>query len=69
MIGPLPAVAPSDDVAFVLQGAGLGALVGAAVTARRKTQDPGTDTWLITARWMVGGALLAALLVVLGRVL
>lgn len=69
MIAPLPAVAPSEDVAVVLQAAGIGALLGTAVAARRRTRTKRVDTWVITTRWTVAAAALGVLLVVLLRVL
>jgi hypothetical protein len=39
------AVAPSETVAFILQMAGLGALIGSAYAAWRRSQDPEFDTW------------------------
>ncbi len=53
MIGPLPAVTPSDDLAAVLQAAAFGALIGTAVAARRRRRNPEFDAWLVTARWTV----------------
>ncbi len=63
MIGPIPAIAPNDDVAVVLQAAGIGALLGTAVAARRRAKDMSADTWLLTARWSVALALAGLLLV------
>ena len=61
------AVAPSEDLAFVLQMAGVGALIGAVVAARRRARDPQYDAWLVTARWTLALALLAVLFVVRDR--
>lgn len=57
----LPTIAPSDDVAVVLQFAAGAALLGTAVAARRRARDPGSDTWLITARWTTAGAAVGVL--------
>ena len=59
-----PAIAPSDDVAVVLQAAAFGALIGTAVAARRRARNSEFDTWLVTARWSVALAILGALYVV-----
>ena len=57
-----PALAPNDDVAFVLQAAAVGALFGAAVAARRRRRNPEFDAWLITARWaLLAGAVAAVI--------
>ena len=69
MIGPPPAIAPSDDVTVILHAAGVGTLIGTAVAARGRRRDPTVDTWLLTARWTVAGAVFGGLLVVLGRIL
>ena len=57
MIAPVPSVAPSDDVAVVLQAAGVGALLGASLAARRRARDPDYDAWLLTARWTIAFAI------------
>jgi hypothetical protein len=64
VIAPTPAVAPSDEVAVVLQMAGVGALLGTAVAARRKRREPAADTWLFTARWTLALAALGVLIVI-----
>lgn len=56
-----PAIAPSDDLGLVLQAAGIGALLGTAIAARRRAQDPDFDAWLITARWTLSVALVTGL--------
>jgi 4-amino-4-deoxy-L-arabinose transferase-like glycosyltransferase len=48
-----PAIAPSDDLAVVVQFAALGALIGTALAARRRGRDRDFDAWLLTARWTV----------------
>ncbi len=63
MIGPIPAIAPSPGVAVVLQAAGIGALFGTIVAARRRASNPNADTWLLTVRWSVAGAILGLLAV------
>ena len=60
-----PALAPSDDVAVVLQAAALGALIGTALAARGRSRDREFDAWLVTARWTVLLALAALVIVVL----
>ena len=67
MIPPIPAVAPSDEVAFVLQVAGVGALIGAALAARRRTRDREADTWMPPTAWALLFAGCAALVVVAER--
>ena len=57
-----PALAPSDDLAVLLQAATFGALVGTAVAARRRGRDPDFDAWLITARWTVAVSFLTLLI-------
>ncbi len=69
MIAPLPALTPSGEVTVVLQLAGLGTLVGAAPASRRRASDAEFETWLLTTRWTVAGAVAGLLLVVLVRVL
>ena len=59
-----PAVAPSDDVALVLQAAAAGALFGTAVAVRRRGRNPDADAWLLTARWSVVGAIIGFWIVV-----
>ena len=53
-------VAPNNDVAFVLQIAALGALVGSAVAAAMRLRNPEADTWLPTALGGLRGAVGAA---------
>ncbi len=64
MIAPTPALAPSDDVAVILQAAGFGALIGSVIAARRRAADPQYDAWLLTVRWSVlfavGGTVIVA---------
>ncbi len=69
MIAPLPALTPSGDIAVILQGAGIGTLVGAAVATRALRRDPAADTWLLTTRWTLGGAAIGLVFAVLGRIL
>jgi hypothetical protein len=57
VIGLIPAVAPSDDLAVILQAAGACALIGTAVAARLRRRYAEADAWLITARWTVAGAI------------
>ena len=67
MIAPLPAAAPSDELAVVLQAAGVGALVGTAVSAWFRRRDPAADTWLTTAAFTLLFAALGVLFVALER--
>jgi hypothetical protein len=69
VIGPVPAAAPSDDVAFVLQITAIGTLVGTSVAARQRRRDPLADAWTITARWTVAGAVAGVLAAIVVRVL
>jgi hypothetical protein len=69
MIAPFPAAAPSDDVAFVAQFAGMGTLIGTAVAARRHARDPSTVAWLLVARWTIAGAAVGLLVAIAMRVL
>ena len=59
-----PALAPSEDVAVLVQAAALGALIGTTVAARRRSRDPEFDAWLITARWTVGFSLVTLVILV-----
>ncbi len=67
MIAPLPAVAPSDEVAVVLQYAGAGALVGTAVAAWFERRETRTNTWRLTAAFTLLGAAVGLLVVALER--
>ena len=49
MISPLPTLTPSDEVAIVLQFAGVGALVGTALASVLRRRDRDADTWFVTA--------------------
>jgi hypothetical protein len=70
VIGPLPAVAPNDDLAFVLQFAAVGSvIVGTIVAARQRRRDPTADAWSTTARWTVAGAVAGVLAAIVARVL
>ena len=62
-------LAPSDDVALVLQVAGVGVLVGTALAARRRMRDPTADTWFPPAMWALTFAAIATVVVLLRRVL
>lgn len=69
MMWPLPAVAPSGDVAVVLQFAGVFTPIGTAVAARSRRRNPTADAWLLTARWTLAGTGIGTVFVVLMRVL
>jgi hypothetical protein len=62
----VPAIAPSDELAVVLQAGAFGALIGAAVVARRGRRI-GSDAALITARWTLTGAGIGVALVLARR--
>lgn len=62
------AAAPSDDVGFVLQMAGLGTLVGTGFAVRRRRRNPDADTWLPAAWGALGGAAAGVVWVLLGAV-
>lgn len=49
------ALAPVPELGFVLQLAGLGAAIGAAVALRAKHRAPTVDTWQITTVWATLG--------------
>ncbi len=67
VIGPLPALAPSDEVGLVLQFASVGALFGAAVAAVFRSRDPDADTWLLTVAITLLFAAIGLLLVGMHR--
>jgi hypothetical protein len=66
---PLPALQPNDEGGVIPQTAAIGTLAGTAVAARARRRNPATDSWLLTARWTLGGAVIGALWVFLARVL
>jgi hypothetical protein len=70
------AATPVPDVGFVLQGVGVGALIGTAVAlrverrARRRGLRPNADLrWIIVARWTLTVAGLAIVADVVARVI
>ena len=63
MISPLPALAPSEEVGFVIQFASPGALAGAAIAAAFRARDPDADTWLLTVAFTLLAAAIGLLLV------
>ena len=67
MIGPLPALAPSDELDFILQAAGIGAVVGTAVAAAVRRRRPEADPWPLTASLTLLGAAVGIGLVALDR--
>ena len=64
----IPAVAPNDDVAVVVQVATMFTLVGTAIAARASRRQPDADPWLLTARWTLLGAVAGAVFVVVKRI-
>jgi hypothetical protein len=50
------ALAPSPEVGFVLQGAGVGALAGTAIAQWRRDRGREVQTASIVARWTILGA-------------
>ena len=65
MIAPI-GIAPSDDVGFILQAAGLGALIGTALAARMRIRGSRSDPALPPMMWALAGASLGVV-VVIGR--
>ncbi|HEX8086890.1 MAG TPA: hypothetical protein VF529_21575 [Solirubrobacteraceae bacterium] len=59
----VPALTPSGDIAFVLQLAAVGALVGAAIAAHRRQRDPAFDAWMTTTLWSLLLAAVAVLII------
>jgi hypothetical protein len=51
VIGLIPALTPSEDLAVVLQAAGVGALIGTALAARLRARNPEADAFVPTAAW------------------
>jgi hypothetical protein len=47
------AVGPVPELGFVLQGTGLGALIGAALAERRRSRNPEYDGSRLIVRWSV----------------
>jgi DNA protecting protein DprA len=60
-------IAPSDEVGFVLQMAGVGALVGTALAARRRMRDAAADTFFPPAMWALLFAIATAAFVLVRR--
>jgi hypothetical protein len=56
MTGPLPAVTPNDELGFVLQWFGFGALLGTSAAAYVRRRQPEADTWLLVASISLLGA-------------
>ncbi len=63
LIAPFPAFAPSDDVAALLQSAGIGALIGTALAAVFCRHEEATDTWFLTAAFTLLGPAIGLVLV------
>jgi hypothetical protein len=62
VIAPL-GIAPSDDVAFILQAAGLGALIGTALSVRMRVRGSRGDPAPPPMMWALAGALTGAFVV------
>jgi glycopeptide antibiotics resistance protein len=62
----VPAVTPSGDLAFVLQLAAVGALVGAAIAAYWRQRNPAFDAWMMTTRWSLLLAVVGVVIIFVG---
>lgn len=64
-VGTGLAIIANPEVAFVLQGAGVGALIGTGLAQRLKDRGSRVDRGAIIARWtLVGGGLATVIVLV-----
>lgn len=62
--GLFPAgLAPSPQLAFVLQTTAVGTAVGSGIAARAKRRNADVDTWSITAAWASLGLVIGVVVV------
>ncbi len=54
-------LAPSPQLAFVLQTTAVGTAVGSGIAARAKRRNPEADTWAITTAWTTLGLVVGSL--------
>jgi hypothetical protein len=68
-VGAGLAIMPNPAVGFVLQGAGVRALIGTAPAQRLKVRGARADRGAIIARWTVAGGALATAIVLVDLLL